>query len=258
MTFKQFRKIVQDYCKEFDFPFQRRRTYIYLWKIYKQDINANCHNDVSIDVAQFLDQHQGKLKEKMNTNYSVLFGCSTVSIPVSKPLDRVWVDCPKAAEPALRKCGWGKKICEQKQEKEVENTMTDYRNERNRLNERVMSVSYDKEQEIYNLFKMDADPTPRTYKDLIAAITGGKYKLDEKRTKYLDACIENALYFPGSALDGFIWEGEKPDTDGYAAAIKEMKKRRTAAIDAIMVLEPVEGLKALREFEAWMPEGKAS
>lgn len=143
--------------------------------------------------------------------------------------------------------------------KEEENSMTDFYHERNYLINRVNNISWEKERELYDIFKMDADPSPKTYKELIDAIKNDKFKLDAKITKKVDCAVENnEFYLFGDAFNGIIWDGERADFEGYKAATRELNKRKQAALDVIETQDPAAGLKALQDFEAWMPEGKAN
>lgn len=171
------------------------------------------------------------------------------------------VDCAMnypmpVASPAVKTGTWSKTCC--KQEKEEENSMTTYATERAHLNARVREITWQKEVSFCDLFKMNADPTPKSYKELIAAITGGKYTLDAKRVKKIDAALEDNRNIWCGPFDGIVFEGDKPDRDGYTNAITELQKRSQAARDTIATLTPDLGLKALQDLEAWTPVGPAN
>lgn len=105
------------------------------------------------------------------------------------------------------------------------------------------------------MFNIYVNNSPKTYKELIDAIKNDKFKLDEKRTKRIDECVEDEDFW-GSSFDGIIWDGPQPDQDGYYQAQKELKAAFIATKDAINVLPPAEGLKALQEFEKFEPSNK--
>ncbi len=160
---------------------------------------------------------------------------------------------PQACLPTPTNYGYGVK-CKAKscEKQEVENTMNT-NSERDYLARRLENVAYGKDFSM--LFNLNSPTTPSTYKELIDWIKNGKYELDEKRTKFIDATIENqdgSWY--GNAFDGIKFTANpQPDFDGYAKAKVEAKKLHQNAKDIIMTADAAAGLKALQDFEAWMP-----
>lgn len=127
------------------------------------------------------------------------------------------------------------------------------------LNRRIADIRWERvNREFYKLFNLGVNTRPKSYKDLIEKITTGQFKLDEKRTKNIDAYIE-ADDFYGSYDDGIIWLGDvMPDRDGFDAAVKAFDKLVQAAKDTVAVGTPAEGLKAVQDLEAWQPTTKAN
>ena len=127
------------------------------------------------------------------------------------------------------------------------------------LNKRIYDIRCERvNREFYKLFNLGVSTRPKSYKDLIEKITKGQFKLDEKRTKKIDAYIE-ADDFYGSYDDGIIWLADvMPDRYGFDAAIKAFDKLVQAAKDTVAVGTPAEGLKAVQALEDWQPTGKAN
>ncbi len=186
----------------------------------------------------------------MNTTNTVSLGCTNSVYAVCAPTQMAQLNYWAACE--TQAC----KACPTKEEENSMNT------ERNYLERRVREIFCDKERTLIDTFNLHVDNTPRTYKDLIAAIKDGKYDLDPKRTKVIDAQVEsgeNPLYFACGAFDGIIWKGDKmPDPAGYGIAINALRKARTTAMDIVQTQDAIAGLKALQDFDAWTPTGPAN
>lgn len=92
---------------------------------------------------------------------------------------------------------------------------------------------------------------PKTAEEAIERIKAGKFTLDQKAIdRAKDEIEENdgeSYYGPWY---GFSWETEKKDKKAYQAVRKLISDDYQKALDDIKVLPPVEGLAALREFEA--------
>lgn len=133
--------------------------------------------------------------------------------------------------------------CIQKQE--VENTMN---TERDYLNRRIDTVRADKKADIQEKFNIYKNLAPRNYKEMIDWIKTGKYEVDAKRTAYIDSCEDEFF----NAFDGITWTGRgKVDRAGFDAAVIELNKQHQSVKDIINTMDAEQGLKALREFEAW-------
>lgn len=97
------------------------------------------------------------------------------------------------------------------------------------------------------------DKAPKTIKEALERIAKGEYKLDEKRVKHIEEAAEDyedgdGWWFTWS--DGIIWNINRPDRKVYDAALEQIEKDYTEAYEDISVLDPVEGLKAVRAFAA--------
>lgn len=163
-------------------------------------------------------------------------------------------DCqPCPAAPAKP---WPKKACKDK-EKEEGNTPMNTNSERDYLASRLENAKYSKN--FRSMFNLDAHQTPTNYKDLIAAIQGGKFTLDTKRTDRIDESVAEyaeagETYHGYGPLYGIIFTDlPKADGKGFAAASSENNKQFQTARDIIMTQDATAGLKALQDYEAWMP-----
>ena len=111
-------------------------------------------------------------------------------------------------------------------------------------------------------FNLDADPTPKTSRDLVDGIKSGKYKLDEEKAKLQDIAVaqEHGYELPNgvwvSSHDmtfAMNWNGISPDRVGYETARDAFKGNLKAAKDTIMIGTPADGLTALQALEALTP-----
>lgn len=246
-TRKQFMRTITNYCNVFGFKRPGFSTRENLWGIYKQDINRNCHEDVSIDIAQFLDQHHSSLeKEKMLTN-TVSVGCTGSYKVNSNTYDLCIIDdiipcAPKACE----KLPWNKK-------KEEENSMTT-NPERDYLRRELNNIKYRKDDDLEKTFRIHSTGNPKTYDELIAAIKDGKYEIDTKAAKIVDARKAADEFIPWGPMYGIKFKlDDAPDHDGHHKAYNAMKVAFTTAERIIMTADAAAGLKALNDFEAWTP-----
>lgn len=95
-------------------------------------------------------------------------------------------------------------------------------------------------------FYMDSEETPKTARDLIAAIKEDAFRLDEK---LLAKNEENLQYF--GPFYGIDWGKNAPDTKGYEAAKEVLKTAAQKALDGA-TLKPVDQLEAaIDDFEGW-------
>lgn len=159
---------------------------------------------------------------------------------------------------AKKKAPWATKACNQEEENSM--TQTDTTTQRDYFNARLRSADdYGREQKLRTLFNIDTRQGPASYKELIEWITTGQYKLDEKSTKRIDQCVEDECW-PSDPFAGIIFTA-KPvaDYDGWHAARAENTRQKTLAKDAIMATtDGAVMAKAVADFEAWTPTGKAN
>lgn len=142
----------------------------------------------------------------------------------------------------------------------VTTVQSDTATQRDYLLSRLAKADYPKHQELANLFNLYVDNTPKTYKELIDIIKNDKFTIDKKVEKALELNEETSdeeRWYWGPT-HGIIWAGVQPDRDGYNTAEKEKGKQFTAARDIIMTGDAAAGLKALQDFEAWLPVGKSN
>ena len=125
------------------------------------------------------------------------------------------------------------------------------------LNRLSQADSWRLDEKIQNIFNINVDNTPKNFRQLIEAIKKGDYTIDKKFERKMDEVAEeNESYKDHNwgALRGIIWGGKQPDRKGYDAAQAEKTKRYTAAKDIIMGGDYDKGLKALHDFENWLPK----
>lgn len=262
MYFKEFRGICQDYCYEFRYPFQSRKVYKELWRIYEAWLNKPSDDD--IQVGRFLDEHSHYLKkEEMITTYAdECKACDTPkrALNWAKPVPTVSLGytTSNASLYAVVNPQIEYKLNCAKQEEE--NSMT-ANTERTYLNNRLNDVRYDHMDRNAVDFRIHNSDQPRTYKELIDAIKNDKYTLDTKATAKVDEAMEdqNRAYSPWGPMFGIKFDiPTAPDHDGWKKADTALTKAYTAAKDIINTADAAAGLKALQDFEAWTPEGKAN
>lgn len=140
----------------------------------------------------------------------------------------------------------------------VTTTKSDTSTQRDYLLSRLERAWDPKETELIKLFNLNVDNKPTTFKELVAAIKDGKFKVDPKIEKKLDAVEADEYEWFYGPLYGIIFDGPEPDFDGYRASIAEVRKQQIAAYDTIMTADAADGLKALQAFEAWTPQVTAS
>lgn len=133
---------------------------------------------------------------------------------------------------------------------------------RDYLVDRLDSYSFEYGQmlKFRGIFNLGVDNTPQNFKDLIAAITGGKYTIDPKAQAKLDANdADGSDFFEyRGPFYGIIWDGPKADVAGYHAAEAEFHVQKKKAKGIVMTGTPADGLAAVEAFEAWMPVGPAA
>jgi hypothetical protein len=117
---------------------------------------------------------------------------------------------------------------------------------------------YPKERELEKFFNLYVDNTPKTYKEMIEAIKNGKYTIDPKAAKQIEADEDDEDDFRcWGPLFGIVWDGPQPDREGYTKARAEACKQKIAAERTIMTADGTAGLAALQAFEAWLPTSEA-
>lgn len=121
---------------------------------------------------------------------------------------------------------------------------------RDHLKAQLREARYEKMSEAAPLFNLNVNNTPKTFRDLIAAIKDGKFTIDEKFAKKVDAKIANDEPIWYSPLEGIIWDGPQQDYAGYHAFEDHLQKEYQKAKDEIIVLPLEQGLEALRRFQA--------
>lgn len=130
------------------------------------------------------------------------------------------------------------------------------------LDEIDSSIRYGKMRaKLRDAFNLDVNNAPKTSQALIDAISGGKFKLDDRILK-LQAAGEDYDEFNdeyvGSPYAAIIWDGPTPDKTGFDAALETLKAQLKSAKHTIVVKSPDEGLAAILALEAWTPTTKAN
>lgn len=145
----------------------------------------------------------------------------------------------------------------------VTSPQSDAATQRDFLLKELASADYPKDRELQKVFNLNVNNTPKTYKEMIEIIKAGKYTIDPKIAKKVEAYdtsddgndLDDYHY---SAMYGIIWPGPVADWDGYRTAEVEKTKQYSAAKRIIMTGDAADGLKALQSFEAWLPSVTAS
>jgi hypothetical protein len=145
----------------------------------------------------------------------------------------------------------------------VASPQSDVATQRDFLLKELDLADYPKQKELQKLFNLNVDNTPKTYKEVIDIIKAGTYTIDPKIAKKVDAFdlsdngndLDDYHYGP---MYGIVWPGPVSDWDGYHTAEKEKSKQYSAAKRIIMTGDAAAGLKALQDFEAWLPVGKSN
>lgn len=125
--------------------------------------------------------------------------------------------------------------------------------ERDYLNRRINDIMHTKRAELSKQFHLYEEIGPKNYKELIDWVKTGKYTIDLKISKRIEALEADDEDFYRGPFYGIVWNGRGyvNDYDGYAVAEKELEKARTAAKDVVNTLDAAEGLKAVQSFETW-------
>lgn len=126
-----------------------------------------------------------------------------------------------------------------------------------RLQDTANNKMYDGQLDVF--FNINSAGVPDTYQQMIDAIKGGKFTLDPKKTKKVDEAAEEqdtwSLRDYGPFYGIVFTDFPGPDFGGREAARKKISDKYQEVKDNIIILSPADGLAALREFEAWWPEG---
>lgn len=289
MTYFKFKQILRKYCKEFDIKFPLISNQQKLHKAYEESLWTAPVEDNDITLGQFLDStNWTEIFEDKMPSYRNSLGERFEYI---QPLDKnksisetnyCLAPLPKAV-PASDKingltASWiiiddvikeeGKTPMRYNDNyasasANVTTVQSDAAVQRDYLLNRLSKAQYPKEQSFTKLFNLYVDNTPKTYKELIDAIKNDKFTLDPKAVKKVDKFSDEDNEYPEGfnpfgAFFGIVWEGLTPDPEGYQAAVKELCKQATAAKDIIMTGDAADGLKALQDFEAWLPDTSPS
>lgn len=135
--------------------------------------------------------------------------------------------------------------CNKQEGKTPMNTERDY------LNRRLREVNSEVSDGLRKQFNIDQDLGPKTYKELIAWVTGGQYTLDAKKTACIDETVATESWFIDPMM-GITWTGRGvEDRPNYVLAQAARKKAYQAAQDIVNTGDAAAGLAALNEFAAF-------
>ena len=98
-------------------------------------------------------------------------------------------------------------------------------------------------------FGLADDEAPTSAKEFKERIEAGQFTFREHK---------DGRYFYW--MDAIKWRdpSKKEDKEGFAAACKDLKAKKQAALDIIKIDEPKAGLDAIKALEAWTPTGAAN
>lgn len=132
-----------------------------------------------------------------------------------------------------------------------------------RLNAQTFSYRDPKYKELKKLFNIDAPESPQNGADMIAAIQGGKFTVDDKKFARAAKARADSEDCHGYDEDGeyifTMWYGvtftdlPKADRKGYDAAVSAYQAQIETVRDTIMIGTPAEGLAALTALKLWTP-----
>lgn len=110
------------------------------------------------------------------------------------------------------------------------------------LRERLYQTNSQKDSKLRQMFGLRDDDAPRTPAALVARIQAGNFVLPKERENY-------DTYSPAEYIR---WRSpdKMEDQAGFDAAWDTVEQKFVATMDTIEVLDPKDGLAALREFEA--------
>ena len=134
--------------------------------------------------------------------------------------------------------------------------------QRDYLLDRARKVLRQLDNNLFTMFGRFKKDRPETAQQLIDAIKNGKYTLDEKKLKYLEAQsdlyeyddIDECGYGPFYGINFTDFPGF--DRDGHSKAEKELEAAFTALKDIIAIKSGDDALTALQAFEKWEPSNK--
>jgi len=115
--------------------------------------------------------------------------------------------------------------------------------QRRYLRSRLWSISSDKVEDFYKVFRLNDDAQPQTIKELKDRLASGMFVIRGEDT--------DKIVGWNSGVNYIRWrDPAKPeDQDGYDAAMKKLDEARQKAEDEITILPPEKGLEAVRAFE---------
>lgn len=118
--------------------------------------------------------------------------------------------------------------------------------QREHLRSRARSIKNEKSVELRKHFHLYDDASPKTLEELLERLNSGKYVWDKERYK------DRQFYGVEEVAARIQWrDPSKPaDEKGFNAAAEVLEKAYTELKDTLMIVDPKEGLEALRAFEA--------
>ena len=116
--------------------------------------------------------------------------------------------------------------------------------QRQYLLNRLYDARCEKGYEFRRVFNMNPVKGPKSLSALVEKIKSGDFELLGS-----DYSENHEFYSTDSLLDYIRWTKQPADTKGYEEAQKKMEAAEKTATDAIKILDPKDGLKALQDFE---------
>jgi hypothetical protein len=127
-------------------------------------------------------------------------------------------------------------------------TDTDTYAKRDYLERRLNNTYAAKYEEAHTVFHLADDEFPKTGQDMIDRFAKGMYVYNAEAEK---EAIKNEEYLEWSRFLHFRDPSKPEDRDGYRAFMQKLDTAKQLAKDTIKIADPVDGLKALHEFEAF-------
>ena len=120
---------------------------------------------------------------------------------------------------------------------------SDTETSRSWLRSRVDQIRFDLDEALLRQFGLKSDKGPRSFADVLARLTSGKFTIPEDKK-------DKESYDP---LNWVEWRDPsvKKDEAGYRLAEDALDDARKQTLDSINVFDPEKGLAALQALQSW-------
>lgn len=119
--------------------------------------------------------------------------------------------------------------------------LTETQQTKNHLINRLENVAGERSVELHKAYGLKDDDRPKTPREFLDRITGGKFVISEENMNKKIYYFEDAVRWRDPAV--------KRDEEGFELASKKLRDAQTDATDEIMVKTPEQGLEILKTFK---------